>query len=50
MEELKKGSFHLGTKRRRVHEFFCNLNFSFEEGILVTLNPKTTSFWIFHPF
>jgi hypothetical protein len=39
-EELKKGCFHLGMKRCHVHGFFCNLKFSSEEGIFVTIQPQ----------
>jgi hypothetical protein len=37
-------------KRRRFLWGFFNLIFYFNKGILVTLQPKTTSFWVFHPF
>jgi hypothetical protein len=30
--------------------FFFYSIFYFKKGILVTLKPKTTSFWVFHPF
>jgi hypothetical protein len=30
--------------------FFFFLIFNFNKGILVILHPKTTSFWVFHPF
>jgi hypothetical protein len=29
---------------------FFNFIFYYNKGILVTLKPKTTSFWVFHPF
>jgi hypothetical protein len=30
--------------------FFLNFIFYSNKGILVTLHPKMTSFWVFHPF
>jgi hypothetical protein len=48
--------FLTGEKKDTVlYEFFYKkkkkkMIFSFKEGILVTLHPKTTSFWVFHQF
>jgi hypothetical protein len=30
--------------------FFFFLKINFNKGILAIMHPKTTSFWVFHPF
>jgi hypothetical protein len=46
----KKDDVEDRAKRRRFLWGFFNLIFYFNKGILVILQPKMTSFWVFHPF
>jgi hypothetical protein len=48
-EGLPSGALVLKpTKRRREGILYSSIKIG--ESILVTLHPKTTSFWVFHPF
>jgi hypothetical protein len=51
-EEGEEGGVFVegAAKRRRFVWGFFNLIFYYNKGILVTLKPKMTSFWVFHPF
>ena len=58
--ERTRWVWHGGKKGKKVHVeggqndgvlwVFFNFIFNFNNDILVTLHPKTTSFWVFHQF
>jgi hypothetical protein len=46
----RRGFVEENTKQPCFLQEFFNFIFYFNNGILVILQPKTTSFWVFHPF